>query len=324
MDNNTPLKSPYVVDTMGELLRMDIPPRQYILYPFIQEKSLCMLYAKRGTGKTFVGLSIALAVSAGVDIMNFRVEKPHKVLYIDGEMPAQTMQERLSLLAMGLGGIYTGQDNLLILTPDRQDIPMPNLASAEGQQAIAPLLNDVKLLIVDNISALCQYGKENDAESWIPMQKWLLELRRQGIAVLLIDHAGKNGDNRGTSKKQDILDAVIALETPERHKASDGCSFVVRYTKSRCICGEDVSEYEAHLEEDEIGGLAWRVSKHITPKQQKHEETLSKVKELLDKRLTYRVIAQQMGISKSTVGEFAKELSVQNDATVVDSGRTDT
>ena len=53
-------------------------------------------------------------------------------------------------------------DALLIVTPDMQDgEPMPDLSTIEGQAAIAPLLEGVRLIVVDNISTLCRTGTEN-------------------------------------------------------------------------------------------------------------------------------------------------------------------
>ena len=40
-------------------------------------------------------------------------------------------------------------------------------------------------------------GKENEVESRLPVQQWVLSLRRRGISVLLIHHAGRNGEQRG-------------------------------------------------------------------------------------------------------------------------------
>ena len=46
------------------------------------------------------------------------------------------------------------------------------------------------------------------------MQRWLLSLRRRGKGALLIHHAGKGGQQRGTSRREDVLDTVIALRGP--------------------------------------------------------------------------------------------------------------
>ena len=69
---------------------------------------------------------------------------------------------------------------------------------------IEPFLKDVDMVVLDNIATLCRTGKENESQSWQTMQAWLLELRRRGMTVLLIHHAGKSGDQRGTSAREDI------------------------------------------------------------------------------------------------------------------------
>ncbi|MFQ6739427.1 MAG: AAA family ATPase, partial [Alphaproteobacteria bacterium] len=208
---NTP--QTYNVVSMAEFGTMEIPERKWLLYPFIQEKSACMLFATRGMGKTFFCLSIALAVSTGTNILNFVVEQPYKVLYIDGEMNAYDMQERLKRLSTGMGLDFATNQNLFILTNDFQAVPISNLSTPAGQNKIEIILaeNEINLVIIDNVSALCSHGRENEAESWIPMNEWIIDLRRRGYSVLIIDHAGKNQDNRGTSKKQDVMDAVVSL-----------------------------------------------------------------------------------------------------------------
>jgi hypothetical protein len=51
-------------------------------------------------------------------------------------------------------------------------------------------------------------AKENDADSWTPMQNWLLAQRRAGKSVLVIHHSGKSGAQRGTSRREDTLDTA--------------------------------------------------------------------------------------------------------------------
>src|ERR1700746_2191395 len=107
-----------------------------------------------------------------------------------------------------------------------------SLGTEDGQQAIDPLLEGVDLLILDNLSTLCTTGSESASDAWVPMQNWLLGLRRKGITVLLVHHAGTNGRQRGTSRREDALDAVIALRRPEDYSPDEGRDF--RFISKNC------------------------------------------------------------------------------------------
>lgn len=61
---------------------------------------------------------------------------------------------------------------------------MPNLSTSSGQESIRKHTEQADLIIVDNVSTLGGGIKENEAESWIPLQQWALRLRRQGKSVL--------------------------------------------------------------------------------------------------------------------------------------------
>lgn len=41
---------------------------------------------------------------------------------------------------------------------------------------------------------------------------------RKGLSVLILEHAGRNGEARGTSKRQDVLDTVIQLKRGEDYQ----------------------------------------------------------------------------------------------------------
>ena len=50
---------------LNDFLSLDIPAREMLPNPLLPERSLAMLYAPRGVGKTLLSLSIGLAVSSG-------------------------------------------------------------------------------------------------------------------------------------------------------------------------------------------------------------------------------------------------------------------
>ena len=160
---------------------------------------------------------------SGVD--SWTAPCPARVLYVDGEMPLAALQERLDCIVNG-AGVEANPDYFQILPADYFEAGgLPNLATRAGQVAIDHLLNGVSLLVIDNLSTLASIGRDNDAESWGPVQDWLLSLRRLGISVLLVHHAGKGGQQRGTSRREDVLDTVIALRRPSDYLPSEGARF---------------------------------------------------------------------------------------------------
>src|ERR1700676_437842 len=78
-----------------DFLKLDIPPRKELLSPILRQQDLVMIHAWRGIGKTQLVASLGLAVSAGAAFLGWKAAAPHPVLYVDGKMPARTMQDRM-------------------------------------------------------------------------------------------------------------------------------------------------------------------------------------------------------------------------------------
>lgn len=287
---------------MGTFLTLPLTERGYLLTPVLPRQGIVILYAARGIGKTFMALSMGLAVASGGTVLRWQAATPKRVLYVDGEMPAITMQERLAALMSGMAPPPYVLQNLTIVTPDVQPMPMPDLSTTAGQAALEPLLCGKDMLILDNISTLCRTGKENESQSWQLMQSWLLDLRRRGLTVLLIHHAGKSGDQRGTSAREDIMDTVINLRRPKQYSMAEGARFEVHLTKARGLTGEDAEPFEAHLQtEDSI--LHWAI--HSL-----EDVRLVELQKLLEEGYSIRDAADEMGISKSAAARLKKKLEV--------------
>ena len=304
--NNLP---PLKAISMEEFLLSTLPERDYLLHPVIPEQGIVMLVAKRGIGKTFTALHMSLSVAGGLSLFNWHAPKARRVLYVDGEMPAISMQERLSALATGMAAPPHAMQNFSIITPDIQSRPMPDLATTYGQQALEPFLAGVDLLVLDNLATLCRTGKENESQSWTPMQTWLLDLRRRGMAVLLVHHAGKSGDQRGTSAREDIMDTVISLRRPTTYSVAEGARFEVHLTKARGIVGEDAMPFEVHLR-SEGNQLIWDVNELVNVQAEQ-------LKQLLAEGFSIRDCADEMGVSKSVVHRLKKKLEEGGDAGAV-------
>jgi RecA-family ATPase len=205
-------------------------------------------------GKSYVALAMAYAIATAGKFLNWSAPTPRSVLYVDGEMPANEMQDRMRRLVAAHGGAYP--DSLKVL----QAKASLNLA-AELDQALIERI-DAEVLILDNRSTLVYSGRENDAESWDAMQPWLLQLRRANRTVLLVDHAGRGGiAARGTSKREDVLDTIIHLKRPSDYEPDQGARFEVHLEKARGVYGDDARPFEARLETID-GADHWLVKSH--------------------------------------------------------------
>lgn len=289
---NAPCTRPVTV-TAGGLLSASFPPREKLLSPWLQSQSLSMIYAPRGIGKTHVAMGIAFALGIGGEFLGWRAAKPVPVLYLDGEMPGADLKERLSRIVASSGG--ESPDHLRFMTPDLQpDGIMPNLYTPAGQDAITDSLGDARVVIVDNLSALVRGGKENEGESWQPVAEWALRMRSSGRSVVFIHHAGKGGQQRGTSKREDLLDTVIALKRPADYVPDQGARFEIHFEKARALYGRDVSAFEATLQTDTMGAQSWAM-------RAVSDASEAQMIELADLGLTMREIGGELGISHSTV-----------------------
>jgi hypothetical protein len=281
--------------TGDELLKTEFKPREMLLEPILSTQSLAMIYSKRGTGKTFFGLAMAHAIATGGKFLNWIAPKPRRVLFVDGELPGVTLQTRLAAIVKcpeqrpySIGTL----ENLRFITPDMLAGPIPDLATRAGQLQIEALLEGTELLILDNLSALCRSGKENEGEGWLPMQEWALRLRQRGVSVLFKHHAGKSGAQRGTSRREDVLDLVIVLRHPSDYSQHEGLRCEVHFEKCRSLLGESARPFEIHLETDPTGVLVWTT--------RTVEDAIGvRAAELFADGLTVRDVAEELGISKS-------------------------
>lgn len=289
------------VVSISEFLSLKLPPRENILKPWLPTQGLTMVYGPRGVGKTYFAMGVAVAVASVGQFLKWTCEKPFGVLYIDGEMPAVVDQERFSSIIIGAEKEPIAP--LKIITPDLQAFGMPDLSTHEGQEAIEPFLADIKLVIVDNISTLCRQGRENESESWLPVQEWGLRLRSKHISLHFVHHTGKSGLQRGTSRREDVLDTIISLKRPSDYKPDEGARFEVHFDKARNIYGEDVKPFEAKLVT--IDGIQQWTVKDL-------EESLTeRVANLLNEGIPQSQIHELLGVSKGTVSKHKKKAQAQ-------------
>lgn len=226
------------VMSLRDFQAMQIKPRDFLVMPWLSSASLNMVYAARGLGKSWFVHHLALCLARGEKFLAWQVQRKCRVLLVDGEMPDATLQKRFRILAGE--DIPSGLDILSSEALWLMDQPL-NFNDTETQTRFQQMLDAREskgmkpdLIIIDNLSSTTAGIDENDNASLDGLLRWLMGLRHQGYAVLLVHHTGKSGDQRGASRREDLLDTSVKLTTPEMlEEPSKGACFEIGFSKTR-------------------------------------------------------------------------------------------
>lgn len=223
-----------------DFLNMDLGSLEFVIEPLLPKANSGMIWSLTGAGKTYIMLYMAYCVAAGVpDCFVWNIPKARPVVYVDGEMDAQTLQERQKELFTGLlkasgPASVPSRNYFKLITPDLQPKFPPRINSKDGRAQIEQYLSSGCLLILDNISTLCPTADEKETEDWAPIQEWILYLRRQGVATFLVHHGNASGQKQmGSSKKEHQLSCNLRLRAQTDWTPDVGLRVEARLDKLR-------------------------------------------------------------------------------------------
>jgi putative DNA primase/helicase len=115
--------------------------------------------------------------------------------------------------------------------------------------------------------------------------------------VLFDHHAGKNKSQRGTSRREDLLDTVITLKHPSDYSPSEGLRCEVHFEKTRAMLGDAAKPFEVRLESGPDGRAIW------TCRELEHAKA-ERAAELFAAGLSVRDVAEELKISRSQAGRL--------------------
>ena len=181
----------------------DTTETEWLAEPIIPAGRLVSIYSPPGVGKSLLALDLAAAIARGGPILG-QDTRQAPVLYLDYENVTHDVRDRLK--SMGLG-----PDDLRAL--HYWSFPaIPALDTEPGGRALhaAARATQARLVVIDTLSR-CITGDENDAATMLAFYRHtLMPLKADGIAVLRLDHTGKDETKgqRGTSAKSGDVDLV--------------------------------------------------------------------------------------------------------------------
>lgn len=162
------------------LLPVDIDAdhrRQWLLDPFLESSGFTVLFARGGSGKSFLAGAIALSIATDTPIFG-EVTTPGPVAYLDWEASKEEFDSRVGRLARALD-IHRPQ-----VWYRREQT---SLASSYKSLAKSFRHHGVVAAVVDS-KGMAAAGSPESTETALELFR---AIRRLGVPVLLIDHVSK-------------------------------------------------------------------------------------------------------------------------------------
>jgi RecA-family ATPase len=228
--------------TLAQWLERELPEPDRLLGHLLTTTCRALLVGPTGLGKTMFGIAIAVALPDGNGFLHWDAGRKCRVLYIDGEMSARLMKQRLREAADRIGSV---PDGLIIIS--KEDYPeMPPLNLPVGQKWLDNFVKKhapIDLIIFDNVQALLA-GDQSKEESWSPMLPWVRSLTRRSIGQIWFHHTGHDeARSYGTKTREWQMDTVILMERVETSDAD--LAFTLKFTKARERTPENRDDFEA-------------------------------------------------------------------------------
>lgn len=241
-------------------LERDIPEPDRLLGDVLTTTTRMFLVGKTGLGKTMLGLAMAAGIAGGAPVLHWPAGRPARVLYIDGEMPAELIKPRTRDTLRRLGpAAALAANNLFIFGRDIEDevrsasnaIPgFEPLNTEAGQNFILALIQaigGVDLVVFDNVMSLLS-GDQKEEQTWAEAQRLVMQLTAKRIGQLWLDHTGHNTERQyGSSTKSWRFDTVAVMKAIEGVPDPAATAFTLSFDKTRRRTPDNWQQFAASV-----------------------------------------------------------------------------
>jgi hypothetical protein len=222
---------PLRLRSYADIVRNPLPPVEYDVDRLIPRGARVLLYGEPSGGKTWLALSLGLALGAGQKWAGeFAVPAPRRVLYVDEEMPPQILESRIWRLGRGGENAETVSFKWL---------SRPGLLFTSG--GVSRLLSsceagefDPEVVIVDSVRrVLC--GSENDAEAVANFWRTTRPIctTRTFIVIHHMKKPNPQGGNDARYRASGSTDLIAGVDVAFAVTRKQGDAMLVECVKAR-------------------------------------------------------------------------------------------
>jgi hypothetical protein len=212
-------------------LGRDLPRPVPVLGEIICASTRALIGGPTGAGKTHLAMAMAGAIATGRAFLHWLgPASPLTVLYVDGEMARDLIQDRIHDLHRRLGKPSLANLHMLC----REDFPgMLGLNTLAGQEFMLAAIDRINPSVVFLDNRMCLLtGDMKDEVVWTDAMPLVLALTRRQVAQIWLDHTGHDGSHIYGSKTKEWQMDVVALVEEGTDKDVD-INVRLKFTKAR-------------------------------------------------------------------------------------------
>jgi hypothetical protein len=221
-------------------LKRQMPLRDFLLGSVFCTTSRWLIFGDTGVGKTLLATDIAGAMASGSPLLHWGGQRPARIMYLDGEMPAETFKERMELIAERYGSdipFYGFNRDML------GDRAPPPLNTPAGQKwlwrEIDAVLPDA--IFFDSVMSLL-IGSMSEEESWAPVKPLVRQITTRRIGQMWLHHTGHDANKSfGTKTREWEMDTVVALT----QVGDDANAMAMEFRKARLRTPQNWQQFQS-------------------------------------------------------------------------------
>jgi len=183
-----------------------LPPPVYVL-PSLRPRTVGLIVAQEGVGKSFLALEIGLAKATGHDITGIGVTGPGRVIYFSKEDPPGIIEERLQSIRPFIKSdeAMARADNLEIVSLYGKPATLVSEKTMLNEKLIRQIIktgSGKDLLIFDTLRKIHDLEENSSGEMKVLLEIFDRIALETGAAVLLIHHTNKSANLNGQQGDQ--------------------------------------------------------------------------------------------------------------------------
>jgi AAA domain-containing protein len=284
---------------------------KFLIENIIGEKSYNLLVAKRGAGKTWVSLGIAYALATKHSfVKRWKVKRAARVLYINGEVSDELMQDRCSIFKRMYAN-RNGVENVIVKTMLDLDLVEENDRKRLENEIYKPgdSGGPFSLIILDSLLFLSPTGSQGS--NWKDkIEPWIRKLKDNQKSILLLHHKSRKDSAYGSIMLENYADCILMLE---KSKTNADNTIQIKITEDRNKRAIEQEPFEIRLSTGKKPKwtpvyseteLNWKMSEEKKIKQiielRKKDTPVQKIADLFGKHInTIEKFMSGNGITKS-------------------------